>query len=89
MERLGSKFGRGKGVATVNGDVACEALISFHHRPRERPALMVRIAALSDIHGNLQHSRRCERPSTRLARTTWRSAEIWSSTVPDPSGQWH
>ena len=29
MERLGSKFGRGKGVATVNGDVACEALLSF------------------------------------------------------------
>jgi 3-hydroxyacyl-[acyl-carrier-protein] dehydratase len=29
MERLGSKFGRGKGVATVNGEVACEALLSF------------------------------------------------------------
>ena len=29
MERLGSKFGRGKGVATVNGEVACEVLISF------------------------------------------------------------
>ncbi len=29
MERLGSKFGRGKAVATVNGEVACEALISF------------------------------------------------------------
>ena len=29
MERLGSKFGRGRGVATVNGEVACEALISF------------------------------------------------------------
>jgi 3-hydroxymyristoyl/3-hydroxydecanoyl-(acyl carrier protein) dehydratase len=29
MERLGSKFGRGKGIATVNGEVACEALISF------------------------------------------------------------
>jgi len=29
MERLGSKFGRGRGVASVDGDVACEALISF------------------------------------------------------------
>jgi 3-hydroxymyristoyl/3-hydroxydecanoyl-(acyl carrier protein) dehydratase len=29
MERLGSKFGRGRGVATVDGQVACEALISF------------------------------------------------------------
>ena len=29
MERLGKKFGRGKGVATVNGEVACEARISF------------------------------------------------------------
>ncbi len=29
MERLGSKFGRGKGVATVDGEVACEAMIAF------------------------------------------------------------
>ena len=29
MERLWSKFGRGKGVATVNGDVACEAKLAF------------------------------------------------------------
>jgi 3-hydroxymyristoyl/3-hydroxydecanoyl-(acyl carrier protein) dehydratase len=29
MDRLGSKFGRGKAVATVNGDVACEAMLSF------------------------------------------------------------
>ena len=29
MERLGSKFGRGRGVATVDGEVACEALLSF------------------------------------------------------------
>ena len=29
MERLGSKFGRGHGVATVDGAVACEAKLSF------------------------------------------------------------
>jgi 3-hydroxyacyl-[acyl-carrier-protein] dehydratase len=29
MERLGSKFGRGHAVATVDGDVACEAKLSF------------------------------------------------------------
>src|SRR5450759_1955319 len=29
MERLGSKFGRGHGVATVDGDVACDARLSF------------------------------------------------------------
>ena len=29
MERLGSKFGRGKAVARVNGEVACEAVLSF------------------------------------------------------------
>jgi len=29
MERLGSKFGRGHGVATVDGDVACDAMLSF------------------------------------------------------------
>jgi 3-hydroxyacyl-[acyl-carrier-protein] dehydratase len=29
MERLGSKFGRGHGIATVNGNVACDAKLSF------------------------------------------------------------
>jgi 3-hydroxyacyl-[acyl-carrier-protein] dehydratase len=29
MERLGSKFGRGHGIATVDGEVACEAKLSF------------------------------------------------------------
>jgi 3-hydroxyacyl-[acyl-carrier-protein] dehydratase len=29
MERLGSKYGRGHGVATVNGDVACDAMLAF------------------------------------------------------------
>ena len=29
MERLGSKFGRGHGVATVDGDVACDARLAF------------------------------------------------------------
>jgi 3-hydroxyacyl-[acyl-carrier-protein] dehydratase len=29
MEKLGSRFGKGRGVASVDGDVACEALLSF------------------------------------------------------------
>jgi 3-hydroxyacyl-[acyl-carrier-protein] dehydratase len=29
MERLGSKFGRGHAIATVDGDIACEARLSF------------------------------------------------------------
>ncbi len=29
MEKLGSRFGRGKGVASVDGEVACSATISF------------------------------------------------------------
>ena len=29
MDKLGSRFGRGRGVATVDGEVACEATISF------------------------------------------------------------
>ena len=29
MERLGSKYGRGHAVATVDGDVACEAKLAF------------------------------------------------------------
>jgi 3-hydroxyacyl-[acyl-carrier-protein] dehydratase len=29
MEKLGSKFGRGHGIATVDGEVACDAKLSF------------------------------------------------------------
>jgi 3-hydroxyacyl-[acyl-carrier-protein] dehydratase len=29
MEKLGRRFGKGRGVASVDGEVACEALISF------------------------------------------------------------
>src|SRR5262249_46194577 len=29
MEKLGKRFGRGRGIATVDGEVACEALLSF------------------------------------------------------------
>ena len=29
MEKLGSRFGRGRGVASVDGEVACEGLLSF------------------------------------------------------------
>jgi 3-hydroxyacyl-[acyl-carrier-protein] dehydratase len=29
MERLGRRFGRGRAVASVQGEVACEALLSF------------------------------------------------------------
>ena len=29
MEKLGSRFGKGRGVATVDGEVTCSALLSF------------------------------------------------------------
>ena len=29
MDKLGSRFGRGRGVATVDGEVTCEATLSF------------------------------------------------------------
>jgi 3-hydroxyacyl-[acyl-carrier-protein] dehydratase len=29
MDKLGSRFGRGQGIASVDGEVACEATISF------------------------------------------------------------
>jgi 3-hydroxyacyl-[acyl-carrier-protein] dehydratase len=29
MEKLGGRFGRGRGVATVDGEVACQAMLSF------------------------------------------------------------
>ena len=52
MEKLGSRFGKGRGVATVDGEVACEACPQLHH-PARRRAPMTRIAALSDVHGNI------------------------------------
>ena len=35
MEKLGSRFGRGRAVATVDGEVACEATISFVIPPED------------------------------------------------------
>ncbi len=29
MDKLGRRFGRGVGIATVDGEVACEATLSF------------------------------------------------------------
>jgi hypothetical protein len=29
MDKLGKRFGRGRGVASVDGEVACEASLSF------------------------------------------------------------
>jgi 3-hydroxyacyl-[acyl-carrier-protein] dehydratase len=29
LDKLGSRFGRGRGIATVDGEVACEATLSF------------------------------------------------------------
>lgn len=29
MEKLGGRFGRGRGVASVNGEIACQATLSF------------------------------------------------------------
>jgi 3-hydroxyacyl-[acyl-carrier-protein] dehydratase len=29
MEKLGSRFGKGRGVASVDGEVACSGLLSF------------------------------------------------------------
>ena len=29
MDKLGSRFGKGRGVATVDGEVACQGLLSF------------------------------------------------------------
>jgi 3-hydroxyacyl-[acyl-carrier-protein] dehydratase len=35
MEKLGRRFGRGRGVASVDGEVCCEALLSFVIPPPE------------------------------------------------------
>jgi 3-hydroxyacyl-[acyl-carrier-protein] dehydratase len=35
MDKLGRRFGRGRGVASVDGEVACEASISFVIPPEE------------------------------------------------------
>ena len=47
MEKLGRRFGRGRGVASVDGEVACEALLAFIIPPPGRCADAHGIAALS------------------------------------------
>ena len=54
MEKLAA-VGKGRGVASVDGEVACEGLLSFIILPAG--VLMTRIAVLSDIHGNLSGAR--------------------------------
>ena len=51
MEKLGGRFGRGRGVASVDGETACEATLSFIIPPRVGPS-MTRVIVLSDVHGN-------------------------------------
>ena len=51
MDKLGGRFGRGRGVASVDGETACEATHQLHH-PRRRGAAMTRLIVLSDVHGN-------------------------------------
>ena len=34
MEKLGSRFGKGRGLASVDGEVACEGLLSFIIPPK-------------------------------------------------------
>ena len=51
MEKLGSPLRQGPGVASVDGEVACEGLLVLHH-PAGGGAAMTRLAALSDVHGN-------------------------------------
>ena len=58
MEKLGKRFGRAKAVASVDGEVACEATLSFIIPPEGRaPMMSTRIAVLSDVHGNLARAR--------------------------------
>ena len=59
MEKLGRRFGKGRAVASVDGEVACEALLSFVIPPEG--ALRVselRLAVLADIHGNVDRAGR-------------------------------
>ena len=52
MEKLGGRFGRGRGIASVDGEVACEATLSFIIPQRRRAPMTARVAVLSDVHGN-------------------------------------
>ena len=59
MDKLGWRFGRGRGVASVDGEVACEARSASSSRPKascdaDRRAWRDEhsIAVLSDVHGN-------------------------------------
>ena len=51
MEKLGGRFGRGRGVASVDGEDGLRSHAELHHPRRRRPS-MTRVIVLSDVHGN-------------------------------------
>ena len=51
MEKLGGRFGRGHGVASVDGEVGLRRHAVVHH-PERGCAAMTRVIVLSDVHGN-------------------------------------
>jgi 3-hydroxyacyl-[acyl-carrier-protein] dehydratase len=69
MEKLGSRFGRGRGVASVDGEVACEATLSFVI-PGEGALRWVRASRCCRTStATLPRSRRSARRSRRTSRT--------------------
>ncbi len=51
MEKLGGRFGRGHGVASVDGENGLRRDALVHH-PERGGAAMTRVIVLSDVHGN-------------------------------------
>ena len=71
----------------VDGEVACEATLSFIIPPEGVAAMTARLAVLSDVHGNLEAlTRGPRRRSRRSARTRSSSPATSSSTAPSPAG---
>ena len=85
MEKLGSRFGKGRGVASVERRDRLRGPALVHH-PAGRGAAMTRIAVLSDIHGNL---RALEAVAAEIRREKPDAVLVAGDLVlngPDPNG---
>ena len=85
MEKLGSRFGKGRGVASVDGEVACEGLLSFIIPPAGM-LQVTRIALLSDVHGNLIALEAVTKEIRRLKPDAVLVAGDLVLNGPDPNG---
>ena len=69
MEKLGRRFGRGRGGRERRRRGRLRGDVELHHSAGRSAPMSARVAVLSDVHGNAPRSRPSGRPSRRRSRT--------------------